>query len=281
MDFGVVMFPTDLAIRVTELGKAAEERGFDSIWFPEHTHIPTSRLSSWPGGPGLPEEYKRTLDPFAALAAVASVTERILLGTGICLVVERDPITLAKQVASVDHLSDGRLLFGIGGGWNREEMENHGTQPAQRWRLMRERVLAMKEIWTNEVAEFHGDLVDFGPLWQWPKPTRQPHPPVIVAGNGPGTFERILEYGDGWMPIPGSNWGGSLESRVAELGRLAEERGRGPIPVSVFGCPSKPEVVEHYAACGVVRCIFRLPPAPADVVLPKLDVLAQLAGKFR
>lgn len=281
MDFGVVMFPTDLAIPVPELGRAVEEREFDSIWFPEHTHIPTSRRSPWPGGPNMPEEYKRTLDPFAALAAVAAVTERILLGTGICLVVERDPITLAKEVASVDHLSGGRLLFGIGGGWNHEEMENHGTRPTERWQLMRERVLAMKEIWTNEIAEFHGELVDFGPLWQWPKPSRAPHPPVIVAGNGRGTFDRVLEYGDGWMPIPGGNWGGSLEARIAELGRLAEERGRSPIPVTVFGCPPRPEVVEHYAGCGVVRCIFQLPPAPADVVLPRLDSLAALAAKLR
>lgn len=281
MEIGVVMFPTDLAIDVTELGRAAEERGFDSLWLPEHTHIPTSRRSPWPGGEGLPEEYKRTLDPFVALSAVAAVTERLLLGTGICLVVERDPIALAKEVASVDFVSGGRFLFGVGGGWNYEEMENHGTNPRQRWRLMRERILAMKEIWTKDEAEYHGELVDFDPIWAWPKPRQQPHPPVIVAGNGPRTFERILDYGDGWMPIPGRDWGGSLASRIAELGRLAEERGRAPIPVTIFACPPRLEVVEHYAECGASRVLFMQPPRPADVVLPLLDAQAELMAKVR
>ncbi|HET9772410.1 MAG TPA: TIGR03619 family F420-dependent LLM class oxidoreductase, partial [Acidimicrobiia bacterium] len=179
MRIGITMFPTSYAIRVTDLGRAVEERGFESLFVPEHTHIPTSRRSDWPGGGPLPEEYRHTLDPFAALAAVAAVTERIRLGTGICLVVERDPITTAKEVATLDLLSGGRFEFGVGGGWNLEEMANHGTDPATRFALLRERLLAMREIWTNDEAEFHGRFVDFEPLWQWPKPVQRPHPPVL------------------------------------------------------------------------------------------------------
>ncbi|MGH7622669.1 MAG: TIGR03619 family F420-dependent LLM class oxidoreductase, partial [Gemmatimonadaceae bacterium] len=174
MRFGIAMFPTDYAIPVTELGRVAEDLGFESLFFPEHTHIPASRLTPWPGGAPLPEEYSHTLDPFVAMAAVAAVTSTLRVGTGICLVMERDPITLAKEVASVDHLSNGRMLFGIGGGWNREEMEDHGTKPSLRWKILRERVLAMKQIWTEDAAEFHGEYVDFEPLWSWPKPVQKP-----------------------------------------------------------------------------------------------------------
>jgi probable F420-dependent oxidoreductase len=277
--FGVTMFCTEYALGVVELGRALEERGFESLFVPEHTHIPTSRRSPWPGGPDLPEEYKHTLDPFVALAAVAGVTERLLLGTGICLVVERDPIALAKEVASLDHISGGRVLFGIGGGWNREEMENHGTDPRKRFALLRERVLAMKEIWTRDEAEFHGELVDFDPIWSWPKPVQKPHPPVLVAGNGPGTLERVLEYGDGWIPIPGRGQV-PLGEGTAELQRLAAERGRERIPVTVFGARPEAEVIEHYASSGVDRCAFFVPPAPADQVLPLLDRYADLVAKL-
>jgi probable F420-dependent oxidoreductase len=277
--FGVTMFSTEYAIDVVELGRAVEERGFESLFVPEHTHIPTSRRSPWPGGPELPEEYKHTLDPFVALAAVAAVTERLLLGTGICLVVERDPITLAKEVASLDHISGGRVIFGVGGGWNREEMENHGTDPRTRFALLRERILAMKEIWTKDEAEFHGEHVDFDPIWAWPKPVQKPHPPVLVAGNGPGTLARVVEYGDGWIPIPGRGQV-PLGEGTAELQRLAAERGRDPIPVTVFGARPEAEVVEHYAASGVDRCAFWVPPAPADKVLPLLDSYADLVAKL-
>ena len=270
MKFGVTMFPTEYAIDIRDLARALEERGFESLFVPEHTHIPTSRRSPWPGGGDLPEEYRHTLDPFAALAAAAACTERLLLGTGICLVVERDPIITAKEVATVDLLSGGRFLFGVGGGWNREEMAHHGTDPTRRWELMRERVLAMKEIWTNDVAEFHGDHVAFEALWQWPKPVQRPHPPVLVAGNGPGTFDRIVEYGDGWIPIAGRG-ARPLGEGIADLQALAAERGRGRIPVSVFGLRADAEVVEHYAAAGVDRALFQVPPAPADEVLPRLD----------
>lgn len=277
MKFGAYIFPTEYSINVIDLGRALEERGFESLFVTEHTHIPTSRRSPWPGGADLPEEYKHILDPFVALAAVASATSRLLIGTGICLVVERDPIVTAKEVATLDLLSGGRFLFGIGGGWNREEMESHGTNPKTRFRLMRERVLAMKAIWTQEVAEFHGDFVDFEPLWSWPKPVQQPHPPVLVAGNGPGVLDRVLEYGDGWLPNANR---GRVKEGMAELARRAAERGRGPIPVSIFGSRPEPRTLDDYLAMGVERCLLAVPPAPADEVLPLLDRFTELVAKF-
>lgn len=279
MKFGVIMFPTDYAIGPAELARAVEERGFESLFFPEHTHIPTSRRTPWPGGAELPRDYSHTLDPFVALAAAAAVTESLRIGTGICLVVERDPIILAKEVASLDFLSGGRFLFGIGGGWNLEEMENHGTDPAQRWKVLRERILAMKAIWTQDEAEFHGRFVNFDSIWSWPKPVQKPHPPIMVGGDGPHTLQRVVEYGDGWMPIPGRGQA-PLSERIAELSRLAAEVGRGPIPVSVYGTLPRPEVIQHYAEAGVERCIFWLPSAPAEEVLSFLDRNAELANSF-
>jgi probable F420-dependent oxidoreductase len=273
--FGVYMFPTDYAISVVELGKALEERGFESLFVPEHTHIPSSRETPWPAGGELPLEYSHTLDPVVALSAVAAVTTRLQLGFGVCLVIQRDPIVLAKEVASLDHISGGRVLFGIGGGWNREEIANHGTDPARRWSVLRERVLAMKEIWTNEIASFSGEFVDFDKIWSWPKPVRQP--PVLMGGNGAKTFERVLEYCDGWMPI---NRGKDEEfaARIAELQNLAAERGRPPVPVSLFAATPKPAALERYAELGLERVLFTMPPLPADEVLPKLDRLAELVA---
>jgi len=279
MKFGLSMFPTDYAIPVTELGSAAEDLGFESLFFPEHTHIPTSRISPWPGGPNLPREYSHTLDPFVAMAAVAAVTTTLKVGPGICLVVERDPITLAKEVASVDHLSGGRVLFGIGGGWNLEEMENHGTKPTLRWKVMRERILAMKEIWTKDEAEFHGRHVNFDPIWSWPKPVQAPHPPVIVGGDGPRTLERVVEYGDGWMPIA-SRGGERLPARMAELRAMATAAGRGPIPVTLFGAAPRPELIEQWAELGVERVLFPLPAAPAEETLPRLQQWAEVARRY-
>ena len=277
MQYGILMFPADYAIPVTELGRAAEDLGFESLFFPEHTHIPASRRSPWPGGPELPKEYSHTLDPFVAMGAVAAVTKTLKVGTGICLVVERDPITLAKEVASVDHLSGGRMLFGVGGGWNYEEMENHGTKPALRWKIMRERILAMKRIWADDNAEYHGKYVDFDPIWAWPKPAQKPHPPILVGGDGPRTLERVVEYGDEWMPIPGR--GGDLAPRIAELQQMANAAGRGPIPVSLFGVPPRAEFVERLASLeGVHRILFGMPPAPAEQVLPMLREAAKVAG---
>ena len=278
MKFGIVMFPADFAIDPVELGRAVEQRGFESLWFPEHTHIPTSRKSPWPGGPELPREYYHTHDPFVALSAVAATTTTLKLGTGICLVVERDPITTAKEVASLDFLSNGRFLFGIGGGWNLEEMENHGTDPDKRWKLMRERVLAMKEIWTNDEAEFHGKLVHFDPIWSWPKPVQQPHPPVYIGGGGPHTFQRVVDYGDAWLPILGRVQG-SIKDKIDELNELAAAKGRGPIPVSAFGARPDPATIEEYEAAGIERCIFFVSPAPADEVIPALDGYAELVNK--
>jgi len=277
MQFGISMFPTDYAIPVTELGKAAEDLGFSSLFFPEHTHIPTSRRTPWPGGAELPKEYSHTLDPFVAMGAVAAVTTRLRVGTGICLVMQRDPITLAKEVASVDHLSGGRVLFGIGGGWNEDEMENHGTKPSLRWKILRERILAMKEIWTKDEAEFHGQFVNFDPIWSWPKPAQNPHPPILIGGAGPRTLDRVLEYGDAWMPIAGRT-GAILGEKITELQQRAGEAGRGHIPVYVFGAPPSAEFIERMAGLGVDEVVFGLPPAPADTVMPVLKRAAEAAG---
>ncbi len=279
MKFGIVMFPTDYAIDPVSLGRAVEERGFDSLWFPEHTHIPASRRTPWPGGADLPKEYWHTHDPFVALSAVAATTEKLLLGTGICLVVERDPITLAKEVASLDFISGGRVILGVGGGWNVEEMENHGTDANKRWKLMRERILAMKEIWARDEAEFHGQLVNFDPIWSWPKPIQQPHPPVYVGGDGPHTLQRVIEYGDAWMPIP-MRGRTPLGDRIQQLQSMAADAGRNPIPVTAFGALPRPEVIAHYADIGVERCILWLPPVSQAQALPHLERYAELAGSF-
>ena len=229
MEFGAMMFTTDYSIRPDDLARLLEDRGFESMWVPEHTHIPANRRSVWPGGPELPRDYWHTYDPFVALTAAASATTNLKLGTGICLIIERDPITTAKEIASLDMLSNGRFLFGVGGGWNAEEMEDHGTNYRQRWRLMRENILAMKEIWTQEEAEFHGDYVNFDKMWAYPKPVQRPHPPIIMGGDGPTTFDRIVEYCDGWMPISGRPAEGpSLPEKIVLLKRQAEEAGRDP-----------------------------------------------------
>src|SRR5205809_6626473 len=228
------MFPTDYAIDPVTLGRAVEERGFESLFFPEHTHIPTSRRTPWPGGAELPREYSYTYDLFVAMAAVAATTEKLMLGTGICLVVERDPIILAKEVASLDFISGGRVIFGVGGGWNREEMENHGTDPRTRFPLMRERILAMKEIWTKDEAEYHGKYVDFDPIWSWPKPHQRPHPPVLVGGNGETVIDRVLRFGDEWMP----NRVGDVTELKRRVDELRDRAGRR-VPVTFSG--TKPD----------------------------------------
>ena len=243
MDIGAMMFVTDYSMRPDELARALEERGFESMWVPEHTHIPASRISPWPGGPDLPQMYWHTYDPFVALTAAAAVTTNLKLGTGICLMIERDPITTAKEVASLDLISNGRFIFGIGGGWNAEEMEDHGTNFRRRWRILRENILAMKAIWTEEEPEFHGRYVNFDKCWAWPKPAQKPHPPILMGGDGPTTFDRVLEYCDGWMPISGrAAEGPSLPEKIQTLKHRAEDIGRDPdsINITVFGARPGP-----------------------------------------
>jgi probable F420-dependent oxidoreductase len=260
MKFGVHVRPTADTLDVRTIGRMVEAHGFESVFFPEHTHIPTVMQSKYPGDPEWLRRCMRMLDPFVALAVVAAVTEQLLLGTGVCLVPQHHPITLAKQVATLDLLSGGRALFGVGAGWGREEMANHGTDPALRWRLMRERLLAIKRIWTEDEPEFQGELVRFGPIWQWPKPIQKPHPPILVGGEGPHVLERVVDYGDEWMP----NDHPELEERVGELQRLAAARGRGPIPITVFDAPTDPALIQRYAAAGVTRCVFTIPSNDAE-----------------
>ena len=276
MDFGVVMFPTEYAIQPDELGRALEERGFESYWAPEHTHIPASRRSQFPGGGPLPRDYWSAYDPFVALMAAAGATRRLKLGTGICLVIERDPIVTAKEVATLDRLSNGRLIFGIGGGWNAEEMENHGTGFKSRWRLLRERMLAMKEIWTKEEAEFHGEFVNFDPIWSYPKPAQRPHPPVLLGGESGHTLQRVVDFCDGWFPR-GRNADAILPG-LADLRARAGRAGRDPakISVSVFGAKAERATLDAYAAAGITRAILRLPSEGRDTVLPLLDQYAKL-----
>jgi len=275
MKFGVTTFPTDYSIDVATLGRALEERAFESLFFSEHTHIPASRRTPYPAGGDLPKQYYHTLDPFVALGIAAASTSRLMLGTGICLVTEHDPIVLAKAVATLDFVSGGRFIFGVGAGWNIEELESHGTNPDSRWTLLRERVQAMKQIWTQDEADYHGRLVEFDPLWSWPKPLQKPHPPVYVGGWGPHTMNRVVDYGDGYMPIviPGLP---PLKEQVPVLQQMAQEAGRPPIPVTAFWAPPDPEVVADYEAAGVERCLFDLPSLPEDETLSVLDRFAAL-----
>ncbi len=279
MQFGAMMFSTDYSIRPDDLARLLEDRGFESFWVPEHTHIPASRLSPWPGGPDLPKDYWHTLDPFVALTAAAGATSTIKLGTGICLMIERDPITTAKEIASLDLISNGRFLFGVGGGWNAEEMADHGTNFRRRFRILREKILAMKEIWTQEEPEFHGDFVSFDQMWAYPKPVQRPHPPIIMGGDGPTTFDRVVEYCDGWMPISGRPaQGPSLSEKIAMLKRQAQEAGRDPdsISITIFGARPERNLVERMEAAGVDRLIFSLPSAEKAEVLPLIDECARL-----
>jgi probable F420-dependent oxidoreductase len=271
MDFGVTMFATDYAIRVDDLARACEERGFESLWFPEHTHIPASRRSPWPGGAALPKEYWHTVDLFVAMATAAAVTRTLKVASGICLLVERDPITTAKEVASIDHLSGGRVIFGIGGGWNVEEMANHGTDFKERWTVLRERVAAMKAIWTQDEAAFEGTHVRFDPIWSWPKPVQKPHPPIVLGAHGPLAMKRVVDYCDGWIPI--GVRAGDLKAGIDALARTAREKGRDPrsIAISLYGAPGDPDALRQLRDMGVARAIFALPSKGRDDVLPLLD----------
>jgi probable F420-dependent oxidoreductase len=276
MHYGVFIFPTDYSIRIDELARAAEERGFESLFVTEHTHIPTSRRSPFGGGGPLPKEYWHTLDPFVGLMAAAAATRTLKVGTGICLVVEHDPITLAKTIATLDMLSNGRFLFGIGGGWNAEEMEDHGTVFKSRFQLLRERILAMKEIWTKETPEYHGDFVNFDPMWSYPKPVQKPHPPVLLGGESAYTLQRVVDFCEGWFPR-GRNADAVLPG-LADLKARALKAGRDPktISTSVFGAKPERATLDTYTAAGITRAIFRLPSEGRDAVLPLLDQYAKL-----
>lgn len=274
MKFGIAVFPTDYAISMDELAPSAEQAGFESLWVAEHSHIPTSRESPWPGGSELPKHYWHTLDPFIALTIAARASKTIRVATGICLLVQRDPIHTAKEAASVDFVSGGRFIFGVGGGWNKEEMRDHGTDPSQRWKLLRERVEAIKTIWTHDPAEYHGEMVDFGPMWSFPKPIQQPHPPVVLGGSGPKILERVVRYADGWMP----NRGDVIE-RIPELQRLAAAAGRAPIPVTYYPKEGREEI-ERLAEAGVDRLIYYVPPDGRDVALRRLEQLAEMVRPY-
>jgi probable F420-dependent oxidoreductase len=278
MHYGVCIFPTEYSIRIDELARAAEERGFESLFVTEHTHIPASRRTPFPGGAELPKEYSHTLDPFVGLTAAAAATRALKVGTGICLIIEHDPIMAAKEVASLDFLSNGRFLFGIGGGWNAEEMENHGTAFKTRFRLLRERVLAMKEIWTKDAAEFHGEFVNFDPIWSWPKPVQKPHPPILLGGESGYTLQRVVDFCDGWFPR--GRAADKILPALADLKARAARAGRDmkTISVSVFGASPDERTLATYAGAGVTRAILRLPSEPRDVVLPLLDRHAKLMG---
>ncbi|TQM36062.1 LLM class F420-dependent oxidoreductase [Pseudonocardia cypriaca] len=277
MDHGVFTFLTDYGTDGLALARAVEERGFDGLYLTEHTHIPASRESAWSGGSELPRRYSHTYDPFVALAAMAAVTERITLGTAVSLVLQHHPIGLAKTVASLDRIAGGRFELGVGPGWNREEMANHGVDPRTRTRRMLEHIAAMREIWTADEAEFHGEFVDFDPIWSWPKPVRTP--PVLIGGEGSSVLDRVLSHGDGWMPrgAPGDDVD-ALAGRIAELRRRAAEAGRGHLTVTVFGAVPDRAVLEEYAAAGVDRVLYSVPDAGEDEVLRTLDELAALRG---
>ena len=287
VQFGLTMFATDYSVPVDILAGTAEKLGFESLFVPEHTHIPASRLSPWPGGADLPRDYWHTLDPFVSLALAASATKSLKIGTGISLITERDPILMAKQVATLDFVSGGRLILGVGAGWNREEMENHGVAFSTRWKILRERILAMREIWTQDEAEYHGEFVDFDKIWAFPKPIQAGGPKILIGASSEYVFQRIADYGDGWMPIfqdakRRSASGGTDYSQGIENTRAAWRRAEreGEPDFSIFGVAHERKAVEELISIGFNRIIFGLPSANADIVLPLVEKLATIAHEF-
>ena len=278
MHFGVAMFLTEHTVRPGPLARAVEERGFESLWVTEHSHIPASRQSPWPGGGELPEEYYGLLDPFVSLAFAAQATRSLKLGTGICLVAQRDPIQTAKAVATIDVLSGGRFLFGVGGGWNREEMRNHGTPFGARWEMLRERIEAMKQIWTHHEATYRGETLCFERIVAEPKPTQKPHPPIHVGGAFPGGMKRALRYGNGWIPLRGRG-DDDVAKHMTAFRQAAEGAGRDPdsLEVTLYACPPDAGLVERCAEAGVSRVVFRLPGEGSDGVKRFLDRLRDLS----
>ena len=276
MDLGVCYFPTDYGIDPSELGRALEDRGFKSLYVPEHTHIPLSRRTPFPGGGELPKRYSHTHDPFVALSFAAAATKKLVLGTGILLVPQHEPIVTAKAIASLDQLSGGRFVFGIGGGWNVDEMENHGATHGNRFKIMREHVLAMKALWAEEKASYHGEFVKFDPVWSWPKPKQKPNPPILLGGETDHTLRRIIEYCDGWLPRPR---GFDPVQGIERLHRMASEKKRDPksLSVTVFGAPADSAVLASYAKAGIDGALLAIPDASRDEILRQLDQWAPLA----
>ena len=279
MHIGAAMFFTDYSMTPAELGRALEERGFDSVWAPEHSHIPLTRKSEWPGGGELPKKYYDAMDPFVSLMAAAAATTTLMVGTGVCLVNQRDPIQTAKAVASLDQLSGGRFLFGVGNGWNQDEMENHGTVFETRHKLVRERIEAMKVIWTRSKAEYHGDMVNFDPMMAWPKPLQKPHPPVLVGGAFPFGARRALRYGDGWMPLRRRKAYADVRDLIPKFHEMVKEAARDPasMPISIWDSKEDESALKRDRDAGVVRVIVSLESAKADAILPILDRWAKLA----
>ena len=277
MKVGTFYFPTDYGIDIAQLAKALEDRGFDSLFVPEHTHIPTSRKTPFPAGGELPKRYAHTHDPFVGLAFAAAVTRKLTIGTGICLVPQHEPIATAKAIASLDQLSGGRFVFGIGAGWNVDEMENHGATYETRFAIMREHVLAMKAIWTKEEASFHGKYVNFDPIWSWPKPMRKAGPPIILGGETDHTLKRVVEYCDGWFPRPRQGFSGKLA--VERLKKMADSKGRDvkSLTITVFGAPNDAAVLEEYAKAGIQSALLAIPDLSRDEILKYLDKIAPLA----
>ena len=280
MKIGAVMFFTTDSMRPAPLARALEERGFESLWVPEHTHIPSSRKTAYPAGGGLIRPYYDIMDPFLVLNAAATVTTKLKVGTGIALIVQRDPIITAKAVATIDQLSQGRFLFGVGNGWNQDEIENHGTAFESRHKLARERIEAMKTIWTQDEPEYHGEFVNFDKMKQWPKPAQKPHPPIIVGGAFPHAARRAVRYGDGW--IPRDDW---LERDglgvIDQFHAMARQAGRDPasLPISLFRVPDDIERLRLYQKIGIDRVVFSLPAAKEDKIVPILDRWAELKQK--
>jgi probable F420-dependent oxidoreductase len=278
MKIGAVMFFTADSMTPTALGRALEQHGFESLWVPEHSHIPLSRKSEYPSGGPLIRPYYDIMDPFLVLNAAAAVTRQLKIGTGVCLVNQRDPIHLAKTVASIDQLSEGRFLFGVGNGWNQDEMENHGTVFEERHKLVRERIEAMKAIWTHDEAEYHGDLVAFDRMNQWPKPVQKPYPPIIVGGAFPHAARRAIRYGDGWIPRADRLDQQGVGTVIPEFRRLAEAAGRDPatLPISIFRVPPEIERLRYLRELGIDRVVFSLPAEKEAAILPILDRWAAL-----
>jgi len=275
MEYGVIAHCTEYTMRVDALARAVEERGFESLFVPEHTHIPIERRSPFPMGGELPKEYYHDSDPFIALMAAAMVTRRLRLGTGISLVTEHDPIVLGKTVATLDLLSNGRMILGVGAGWNEEEMSNHGTPPKRRWKVLRERIEAMRQMWEHEHAEYHGEFVNFDPIFSWPKPVQRPLP-VLVGAHGYRGLRRAVRYGDGWMPVEAAVR--DVKKEIQNLHNLAEQNGRDPQSFDVTMALARAEKrsLERNREAGVTRVLFPLPVGGADAILPKLDALAGL-----